>query len=210
MSHPDAAPIDPRQERSAAPPAAGRATPHKTAFAQLAERLTPWVLDVGSVSVGGLLGFDLVILGSLVTIGPVDLAITVATTALALALPLQVTGLVLLRLIRDLQHVDVAAEVAPVVLPAGLTAEERLAAGRELGALRLGRPGRVLRACLGLLALGALLTVTGMTATLWHTAWWLGGAFLAMILSCPVLVATALVSSQRTGHQGASDATGGT
>ena len=81
------------------------------AFGTLVERITQSLLDLGSWIFGALLAFNLVILGALLTIGPVDAAVIGSTTAFRLALPSDVAGFFLLRLMTDLKNVDLA-EVA--------------------------------------------------------------------------------------------------
>ena len=71
----------------------------------LAERITPWLVDVGSWVFGGLIAVNLVVISALVTVGPIDEAIRTSTAALAAALPLNVAGIVLLRLIKDINDV---------------------------------------------------------------------------------------------------------
>ena len=71
----------------------------------LAERITPSLVDVGSWIFGGLIAVNLVVLSALITVGPVDAAIQTSTAALASALPLNVAGIVLLRLIKDVNDV---------------------------------------------------------------------------------------------------------
>ena len=66
----------------------------------VAERLTPWLVDVGSWIFGGLTAVNLVVISALITVGPVDAAIRTASAALAAALPLNVAGIILLRLIK--------------------------------------------------------------------------------------------------------------
>jgi len=71
----------------------------------LAERITPSLVDVGSWIFGGLIAVNLVVLSALITVGPIDAAIQTSTAALAAALPLNVAGIVLLRLIKDVNDV---------------------------------------------------------------------------------------------------------
>ena len=75
------------------------------AFATVFERITPWLLDLGSWIFGALIAFNLVILGALLTVGPVDPSVLVATAGFALALPLDAAGFAVLRLAVDLKNV---------------------------------------------------------------------------------------------------------
>ncbi len=156
---------------------------------------TPWLFEVGDWTFGGLIAFTLLAMGSLFAVGPGDPAIIVATTAFALALPLDVTGLVLLRPVQDLQRVGIEEEVARAFQEAGVAVDEQVPAFKDLEALRKRRTRRVLGYCLGLVVLSAVLTVAGMVAVLWHTAWWIAVAFVAMVVISQVLVATVIVTS---------------
>jgi hypothetical protein len=82
-------------------------------FGTMVERITPWLLDLGSWIFGALIAFDLLILAALLTVGPADLAALIATAAFALALPPTVAGFFLLRLLEDIKSArleDVAVE----------------------------------------------------------------------------------------------------
>jgi uncharacterized membrane protein len=78
----------------------------QAALGTLLVRVTPWLLDLGNWIFGALIAFSLVIIGAMLTVGPVDRAVLVATAAFALALPLDVAGFFLLRLAADMKKVD--------------------------------------------------------------------------------------------------------
>ena len=207
MSQTDPPPPDPHQESSHAAreeqdipskKPIWQATPGEVwkAFGMLLERITPWLFEFGSWIFGGLIAFTLLVMASLLTIGPVDPAIMTATVAFALALALDVTGLVLLRLIQDLKHVGFEEELAQAFQEVGFTFGEPISAPTALQTQRKRRTGVVLSYALGIVALSGLLTLTGMTATLWHMAWWIGVSFLAMVLLSPVILIAAIVSSE--------------
>jgi ABC-type multidrug transport system fused ATPase/permease subunit len=166
------------------------------AFGKFVERITPWLFEVGSWSFGGLIAFTLLVVASLLTVGPVDPAIMVAMTAFALALPLDVAGLILLRLVQDLKRVGFEEEVVQVFKDVGFTVGAQMASPTALESLRKRRTGIVLGDSLGILALSGLLTLTGMTAALWHMAWWIGVVFLAMVLISLVIVIVAIFTIQ--------------
>ncbi len=163
---------------------------------KLFERITPWLLEVGSWIFGGLIAFNLLVLASLFTIGPVDPAVMVSTSAFALALPLNVSGLILLRLVQDLKHVGFEEEVAQAFQEVGFTVGEQVAAPKALELLQKRRTVVFLSFSLGILALSFLLTLTGMIAVLWHMAWWIGAGFFAMVMISLVIVSVAIVTSQ--------------
>lgn len=207
MSQTDPAPADPHQEISLTAPEEvynqsseriWQATPGEVwnAFGKLVERITPWLVEFGSWLFGGLIAFTLLVMASLITVGPVDPAIMVATIAFALALPLNLTGLFLLRLVQDLKHVGFEEEAVQAFQEVGFTVGEQVASPTALEALRKRRTRIVLGACLGILVLSVVLTLTGMIAALWHMAWWIGVAFFAMVLICLGIVILALVASQ--------------
>jgi uncharacterized membrane protein len=168
-----------------------------TAYSKLLEKGTPWLFDVGSWVFGGLIAFTLLIMASLITVGPADLYIKIATVALALALPLDVTGLVLLRLVQDIKPVRFEEEVTQTFQEAGLTpGEQQIPSLTSLQALRIRGTQVALRYALGILTLCIVLTLAGMMATLWHMAWWIGVAFAAMVLISLVTILVAMASIQ--------------
>lgn len=167
------------------------------AYSKLLEKGTPWLFDVGSWIFGGLIAFTLLIMSSLITVGPVDLYIKVAAAALALALPLDVTGLVLLRLVQDMKPVRFEQEVSQTFQEVGLTPDEmQIPSLTSLQALRIRGTQVALRYALGILTLSVFLTIAGMTATLWHMAWWIAIAFVAMVVISLLVALLAMATSQ--------------
>lgn len=167
---------------------------------KLVERITPWLLEVGSWIFGGLIGFNLIIIEALMTIGPVDAAVMVAITAFALVLPLDVAGLVLLRLVRDLEHVNIELdfenEVRQALQSADPSQGEELAAPKPLETVRKRRTQLALMYSFSILGLSIVLTLVGMIAALWHMAWWTALAFAVMTLISLGIVSIAVASSQ--------------
>lgn len=158
------------------------------------ERITPWLLDLGNWIFGGLIAFNLLILGSLLTIGPVDHAVVVATAALALALPPDVAGFLLLRVAADMKNVDLEQVARSAFVEAGFTPEGESAEADSQAAERR-RAAVVLRYSYALLALTVLLTVVGVTASLWYMAWWIAVAFVVMVVLSQAVVFTAIVAT---------------
>jgi len=107
-------------------PAGGDETWLRTqaALGTLLARVTPWLLDLGNWIFGALIAFSLVILAAMLTVGPVDRAVLVATAAFALALPLDVAGFVLLRIAVDMKKVDLETVATAAFVEAGFTSEE--------------------------------------------------------------------------------------
>jgi len=165
----------------------------QAALGTLLARVTPWLLDLGNWIFGALIAFSLVILGAMLTVGPVDRAVLVATAAFALALPLDVAGFVLLRIAVDMKKVDLETVATAAFVEAGFTSEE---VGQALDPRESEqkRTRKVLLYSYNLLTLTALLTLVGMTAALWHMAWWIGVAFAAMLLVSLSVVGGALTT----------------
>ena len=67
----------------------------------------PLLFQVGDWVFGGLIAFNLVLLSALITVGPVDSAILVSITAFGCALPLDVAGISLLRLVKSMDDVGI-------------------------------------------------------------------------------------------------------
>jgi len=195
VSQTDPAPADPHQEISLAAPEEVYKQSMK-AVGKLVERITPWLLDFGSWIFGGLIAFNLLVVAALITVGPVDPAITVSTAAFALALPLELAGLLLLRLDQDLKHVGFEEEVAQAFQEVGPNVREQVASRTALELWPKRRTRIVLLYALWILALSVVLTLTGMTAALWHMAWWIGVVFFAMVLISQGMVIVAIVTSQ--------------
>lgn len=159
------------------------------------DRITPWLLDLGNWIFGGLIALNLLILGSLMTIGPVDNAVLVATAALALALPPDVAGFLLLRLAADMKKVDLEEVATSAFVEAGFTREEPNAEASDSQAAERKRTRTVLRYSYGLLTLTILLTVIGVTAAMWHMAWWIAVGFVAVTVVSQSLVFGAIAGS---------------
>lgn len=170
----------------------------QAAFGTLLERVTPWLLDLGNWIFGALIAFSLVIIGAMLTIGPVDRAVLVATAAFALALPLDAAGFFLLRLAADMKKVDLETVATAAFVEAGFSSEE---VGQALDPRESERQRirRVLGVSYSLLQLTALLTLVGVTAALWHMAWWIGVAFAAMLVLSLTVVVVAL-NTNNTGR----------
>jgi uncharacterized membrane protein YcjF (UPF0283 family) len=78
----------------------------------------------------------------------------------------------------------------------GLPVGDQMPGAETRDARRRRRTGIALLFALGILALSVLLTLTGVVAALWHMAWWVGIAFLAMSLVSLGMVIVALVILQ--------------
>jgi len=94
-------------------------------LAKLVERITPWLLDLGNWNFGALIAFNLLVLSALLTVGPVDKAVLIATATLAVALPPDVAGFLLLRLAADMKSVDLEQVATQAFVEAGFEAQAR-------------------------------------------------------------------------------------
>src|SRR5215467_12926693 len=134
MSQTDPAPVDPQQEISLAA-AEEQNKQIMQAFGKLVEGISPWLLEFGSWIFGGLIAFTLLVMASLFTIGPGDSIIIVSTAAFAFSLPLNVTGLILLRLVKDLEHVGFEEEFVQAFQDVDFKTGEQVASPKTLESL---------------------------------------------------------------------------
>jgi len=155
----------------------------------LAERIAPWLVDVGSWIFGGLTAVNLVVLSALITVGPVDAAIRTATAALAAALPLNVAGIILLRLIKDAADLGLDDLTLRSFQDAGFPDVESYFPSPVERASQHTRRARVaLLYSLGIATVSIGLTVTGVAAAVWHMGHWIAFVlFGAVLLSAGLL-----------------------
>jgi hypothetical protein len=159
----------------------------------LAERLTPWLVDVGSWIFGGLTAVNLVVLSALITVGPVDAAIRTSTAALAAALPLSVAGIILLRLIKDANDVGLDDLTLRAFQDAGFPEVEAYFPSPGERVSQHARRSRVaLLYSLGIAAVSIALTVTGMVAAVWHMGHWIAVVLLAAVILSGGLLTVAI------------------
>ena len=162
----------------------------------LVERIVPWLFEVGSWIFAGLIAFNLIAISSLLTVGPVDAAIMISITAFACALPLNVAGIVLLRLIKDTKDIridDLALRAFQDAGFPGIDAYFPPAPEREFQQKRGSKVA--LLYSLGIAALSTAATLTGLIAALWHMAWWVGVVLLAMVIVSAVLLVLVIAHS---------------
>jgi len=166
------------------------------ALAHMIEGIAPWLMAVGSWAFGGLIALNLVLLAALITVGPVDREVLTATIAFACALPFDVEGLVLLRLTKDLPDI----RVGDLALKA--FQEERFPdieayfpPAHERESLSLRRARISLAYAFAIAALSTGLTLTGVAASLWHMAPWVGEAFLTTVGLSVLLLAVVVAHS---------------
>jgi hypothetical protein len=162
-------------------------------FGTLVERITPWLLDLGSWIFGALIAFDLLILAALLTVGPADLAALVATAAFALALPPNAAGFFLLRLLEDIKNARLEDAAVEAFQEAGLGVNQ-VQPSDSSQSMAKQRTKTVLIYSYSILSVSVLLTVIGVTAALWHMAWWISVAFVVVTLISPGVVVGAMAS----------------
>jgi len=167
------------------------------AVGQLLDRTTPWLSEIGSWIFGGLVAVNLVVISSLLTVGPVDAAVRISVSACACALPMSVAGISVLRLTKDLMALGVDDLAWQAFKESGfpdIDAYFPPAADRE--ALLKRRASLALRYSLAIAAISAGLTLAGLVAALWHMAWWIGTVLLVMAALSAGLVVVVFVHAQ--------------
>jgi hypothetical protein len=193
MSSTDPGPTGPQKDIAMAA-AEASLSQAKEGLGKIVESITPWLVELGAWIFAGLIASLLIILASLLTVGPVDRAITIATIACAIALPLELAGLVLLRLAQDTARIDLAGTWVRAFHDAGFPIGERPTSPQARAAQREMSMRAVLLCSFGILALSVLLTLIGLSAALWHMAWWIAVIFIAMAIISLGIVIAALVT----------------
>jgi ABC-type multidrug transport system fused ATPase/permease subunit len=160
------------------------------ALEAVTESITPWLVEFGTWIFAGLAGFALIVIAQLITVGPVESTIFVSTVALALTLPLNLTGLLLLRLVQDMKRYE--DKLAQGFHDASLIMGAEFAAPLAASPLQKRRTEVILLISLGMLTVSGLLTLIGLVAALWHVAWWIGILFLLMTIISLGIVVVAL------------------
>lgn len=192
MSEGKSTPAD-GDRRTAPPKADERSARAFKGLRNLAEKIAPWLIDVGSWICGGLTAVNLVVIAALITVGPVDAAIRTSTAALAAALPLNVAGILLLRLIRDANHVGLDDLTLRAFQDAGFPEiDAYFPAPGERASVHARRSRVALVYSLGIAAVSIGLTVTGMEAAVWHMAHWIAFVLLSAVILSAVLVTVAV------------------
>lgn len=168
-------------------PSSDTAARTAAALGRLFDAIAPWLFELGNWIFGGLIAVSLIVLGALLTVGPVDWAIKVATASFALALPLDVAGFVILRLFADMIKQSLGDVGIKAFIEQGFSVEGDSVriADSKLRSVALGYSYSVL-------SLTLLLTVIGLAAALWHMGWWIGVGFVAMVFVSQVVVFRAI------------------
>jgi MFS family permease len=173
-----------------------------TGLRNLVETIAPWLFLVGSWVFGGLIAFNLVVISALITVGPVDTAIRISVATFACALPLDVAGVFLLRLIKDMKDVGIDDLALKAFQDAGFPAiETYFPPPVKKGSLQSRRSRVVLGYSLGMVMLSTALTLTGVAAAMWHMAWWIGVLLLAAVALSAVAVIAIVAHSLTPGTE---------
>jgi hypothetical protein len=176
------------------PDEAMRARRSLTALGNLIERTAPWLLGVGSWIFGGVIAFNLVIMSSLITVGPVDAAVRTSITALACALPLDVAGIILLRLVTDVGQLKIDDLTLKAFRDARFPEiDVYFPPSRQQSAVRRRRSRIALLYSIGIGAFSVALTLVGLVAALWHMAWWVGVVLCGMVVFSALLLLVVIV-----------------
>jgi hypothetical protein len=168
-------------------------------FGRFIDRIAPTLLKLGDWTFGSLIAFNLLVLASLFTIGPATNSIKVATAAFALALPLNLAGLFLLRMVQGLKSSGLEDELAHAFQEEGLVSDQIPAPTdleATLEAIRKRRAELVLRWSSVILAVSFLLTLTGLVGTLWYMAWWIAVSFMIVVVLSLIIVILVMEASQ--------------
>jgi hypothetical protein len=166
----------------------------RTAWSRVLGEITPWLLELGAWIFGALIAANLVFLGALLAVGRVDPAVEVSGAAMAIALPVNVVGFFLLRLAKDLKQVGLEQVTMKAFQEVGFTTEELGPAAVSFELSEKKRAETMLAYSYTLLMFGAVLTVVGLTAALWHLAWWIGVVFVVASVLGQFIVSRAVTT----------------
>lgn len=163
-------------------------------FSKVVDTITPWLFELGTWLFGALIAFNLVILGALLTVGPQDTAILVATAAFAIALPLDVAGFVVLRLAPDMQKVSLEDTARTAFRDVGFVEGRAEVATTTPEARQKRRARAVLGYSYTLLLITITVTLVGLAGALWHMAWWIAVLFAVMVIVSALVAVLAIGS----------------
>jgi len=165
----------------------GRQT--RKALSRLLVGLASWLVEVGTWIFGGLIALNLIVIAALITVGPVDAAVLIAVTAFACALPLEVAGMVMLRLRKDVEDMHLESLALRSFEEAHFpNVRAYFPPPHQRDSLKRRRVRITLGYALAIATLSVALTLTGIVATLWHMAPWVAEASLATGVLAVVLI----------------------
>ena len=146
------------------------------------EKLKPWLFEFGSWIFGGLLAFNLVIVAPLLTIGLGHVEILVSILAFACALPLNVSGILVLKLTKDMHDMAIDEVMKQAFEDMNGTQVDPAFAIVGDNPITKRRSDGGLAYSMRLAGVSIVLTTIGMIAALWYVAWWIGAVFIIVIL----------------------------
>lgn len=146
-------------------------------------------------------------LAALLTVGPVDRAVLISTAAFAVGLPPEVTAFVLLRLVRDLEATKIEEVAARSLADVGLEGYMAGPAPAQPEQVRR-RTMTALGVSYALLGASVLSALVGLSATLWHMAWWIAIAFMGVVVLSAGLVSRVIARPGLRGRPGDSPSPG--
>jgi hypothetical protein len=162
----------------------------------LIESITPWLSEVGSWIFGGLIAVNLWVISSLIAVGPVDRAVLIAITALACALAMNVAGIVLLRLSKDVRDIALDELTLRAFQDAGFNdLEAHFPPPLERESRRKKQSNVTLLYALTIAAVSIALTTIGLIGAFWHMAWWIAVVFVVAVVASIALVAVAFAQT---------------
>jgi ABC-type multidrug transport system fused ATPase/permease subunit len=147
----------------------------------LLDSLKPWLIEFGNWIFGGLIAFNLIIVAPLLTIGlnHIELMVSIVAFAFACALPLDVSGLLLLKLTKDMNDIAIDDVVTHAFKDANIPEiEDHLPTTDQIQTNYKRRTEIGLRYSIWLGVASAILTYLGMIAALWYIAWWVAVIFI--------------------------------
>lgn len=168
-------------------------------FSRFIDQVAPSLFEVGVWLFGGLLAFDLLVLAALFTVGPEQAPIRLATASLAFALPLNLFGLILLRLLRELKDASYERKLVQALQDEGFASEQLPSpevVDASMAAVRKRRTAVVLPVAAATLLISLLLSLLGLVATLWYMSWWIAVGFLIVVLLASAGVIATLAAGQ--------------
>lgn len=153
----------------------------------LMDTLKPWLLEFGNWICGGLIAFNFVIVPSLLLLAEDSPrpAILISILAIVCALPFNVSGLFVLRLIRDMKTVSIDSVMRQAFQDADVNKNNSNAIlpSSDDEAQHKRRVDIGLRYSLRVVGLSAALTLIGLIAALWDVAWWLALIFVGAVIA---------------------------
>lgn len=152
-------------------------------FGNLVEKLKPWLLEFGNWIFGGLIAFNLLIVATLINVGPVRPVLVVASAIFACVLPVNVLGLFSVKLVTDMNNLLIDDVVKQAFQEANIfDVEERFPTPAEKATVTKRRTDVGLRYSVRLAVLSAILTTLGIVAVLSYLAWWVAVIFFVMVI----------------------------